>query len=174
MISAKQFDNARPSWINTIVQSNLLADETGLVQWGVEDEIEYTTVAFDPPAPSSLWNWPSKTQPDNKYKIVSSYVTLTMDLNVIERQTSSLLEWLGDVGGLFDMLKLLGSYLIGPIGAFALRAELLTSVFRFTASLVYKERRLQQFKTGGIRNGSTLQAKILGDVEADEKTAAHM
>ena len=79
VISAKQFDNARPSWINTIVQSNLLADETGLVQWGVEDEIEYTTVDFDPPAPSSLWRWPSKTQPDNKYKIVSSYVTLTMD-----------------------------------------------------------------------------------------------
>ena len=85
ILEAKQFDNSKPSWINTIIQRNRLSDEVGLVQWGVEDEIEYTKVEFDAPAPSSMWDWPTEIDPDNKYKIVSSYVTLTMDQKVIER-----------------------------------------------------------------------------------------
>ena len=37
-----------------------------------------------------------------------------MDELKIERQTYSALEWLGDIGGLFDMLKLLGYMLVIP------------------------------------------------------------
>ena len=64
-----------------------------------------------------------------------------MDQNVIERQTYSVLEWLGDVGGLYDMLGLIGGALIGPLAAFSLKAELLTQAFRYTASLVNAENR---------------------------------
>ena len=39
----------------------------------------------------------------------------------IERKTYSGLEWLGDVGGLFDALVLIGSFLVGPITAFAVK-----------------------------------------------------
>ena len=85
--------------------------------------------------------WPTLEKPDNKYKVVSSYITLNMDQNVIERQTYSALEWLGDVGGLFDMLCLLGGSLIGPLAAFSLKAELLTKAFRYTESLVNAEER---------------------------------
>ena len=41
-----------------------------------------------------------------------------------------MLEWLGDVGGLFDALSLIGKILLGPLSAFALKSELLTSVFK--------------------------------------------
>jgi len=70
--------------------------------------------------------WPTKEKPDVKYKTVSAFITLTMDQNIIERQTYSLLEWLGDVGGLFDGLCLIGGLIIAPLGAFALKTELLT------------------------------------------------
>ena len=46
-----------------------------------------------------------------------------------ERQTYSILEWLGDVGGLFDGLMLIGKFFILPIGGLALKLKLLTTVF---------------------------------------------
>ena len=57
------------------------------------------------------------------------------DLNVVERQTYSVLDWLGDLGGLFDALRYSVGLIIAPIAAYALKAELLSSVFRFTASM---------------------------------------
>ena len=48
----------------------------------------------------------------------------------IERKTYSGLEWLGDVGGLFDALVLIGRFLVGPITVFTVKVELLTQVFR--------------------------------------------
>ena len=41
-----------------------------------------------------------------------------------------MLEWLGDVGGLFDGLRLIFSLLIAPVASLAMKSELLISVFR--------------------------------------------
>ena len=46
----------------------------------------------------------------------------------IERNTYSLLEWLGDVGGLFDGLVLIAHFSTSPIVVFALKTELLNGV----------------------------------------------
>ena len=40
-----------------------------------------------------------------------------------------MLEWLGDVGGLFDGLIIIFSYLVTPIAAFTMKAELLFHAF---------------------------------------------
>ena len=45
---------------------------------------------------------------------------MSLDLKIIERSTYSILEWLGDVGGLFDMLCLIGGFLIGPLATYSL------------------------------------------------------
>ena len=50
--------------------------------------------------------------------------------NVIERSTYSLLDWLGDVGGLFDGLILMTRWFVSPLVVFALRAKLLSQIFR--------------------------------------------
>ena len=47
-----------------------------------------------------------------------------------ERQTYSLLEWLGDVGGLFDGLGVIARWIIGPFSAFAMKAEILSVIFK--------------------------------------------
>lgn len=60
---------------------------------------------------------------------------------VTERQTYSMLEWLGDIGGLFDALRYIGAMLIYPIAAYNLRSKLLGSVFRYIDSLVEKKKR---------------------------------
>ena len=70
--------------------------------------------------------WPVKGTDIGHYKITSLSPMISQHFQVIERQTYSVLEWLGDVGGLFDMLGLIGGTIIGPLAAFSLKAELLT------------------------------------------------
>lgn len=41
-----------------------------------------------------------------------------MDQNVTERQSYSFLEWLGDIGGLYDALKLIGMFIVAPFTSF--------------------------------------------------------
>ena len=64
------------------------------------------------------------------YKFNSFWFELRQELTVIERETYSLLEWLGDVVGLFDGLKLIFKILIVPLTSFALKAELLSEIWK--------------------------------------------
>ena len=45
-----------------------------------------------------------------------------------------MLDWLGDVGGLYDALLLIMQFITLPISTFALRSKLLSSLFRFRES----------------------------------------
>ena len=60
----------------------------------------------------------------------SMWFNLDAKQNVIERSTYSLLDWLGDVGGLFDGLILMTRWFVSPMVVFALRAKLLSQIFR--------------------------------------------
>lgn len=104
------------------------------MQLGISEETEFTTIESEAPQPSSMSIWPSEQNPDEYYKITSSFVTLSMDQNIIERQTYSFLEWLGDIGGLYDALRIIGALLIAPLTSFKVKSELLTNIFRFTKS----------------------------------------
>ena len=47
------------------------------------------------------------------------------------RSTYSLLDWLGDLGGLFEALSYICAVFIQPLTVFTLKTTLLTSLFRF-------------------------------------------
>ena len=91
-----------------------------------------------------MFEWPTKENPDQYYKVASAYITLSMDQNVTERQTYSFLEWLGDVGGLYDALRLIGLLTITPFGTFARKAMLLSEIFRFTESKRFADKRAKK------------------------------
>jgi hypothetical protein len=40
-----------------------------------------------------------------------------------------LLDWLGDLGGLFDALKIICNWFVSPVASYALQASLLTKFF---------------------------------------------
>ena len=40
------------------------------------------------------------------------------------------MDWIGDVGGLIDGLRLIGIFLVAPIAAFSLRVELFSTAFK--------------------------------------------
>ena len=50
------------------------------------------------------------------------------------RQTYSLLDWLGDIGGLLDVLLHLGRIVVFPISSFTLKQLLMSSLFRYKSS----------------------------------------
>lgn len=49
---------------------------------------------------------------------------LNPDLLVINRKTDSIWDWLGDWGGFFDSLSLIGEVLVNPYAIYALRKHL--------------------------------------------------
>ena len=55
---------------------------------------------------------------------------LSPDVIVWNRQTYSTLDFLGDLGGLFDALKLIGEAVIAPFSEFALKVTMMISLFR--------------------------------------------
>ena len=64
------------------------------------------------------------------YKFNSIYLEMSQEKTVYERSTYSFLEWLGDVGGLSDALRIIGQVMVRPFAYFVLQTELLSRVFR--------------------------------------------
>ena len=53
---------------------------------------------------------------------------------MINRKTYSILDWVGDIGGLLDGLYLIGCILISPVADFARNSKLLSTLFRYRGS----------------------------------------
>ena len=83
-----------------------------------------------PAAPSSWNKIITPEEPLNKYKFTSIEINASMDQTFITRETYSMLDYLGDLGGLFDAFKILGGILISPVSGFALKSRLLSTIFR--------------------------------------------
>ena len=129
-------DMLSPHWFKTFVQTAELNDEIAWLQLGQESIVEFEKIEFIDSYFKSGWaQWPTKEIPDGKYKYTSIVVLFNQNLVRINRTAYSSLDWLGDVGGLFDALYLIGKFLMGPLATFTLQAELLSQGFRFLPSL---------------------------------------
>ena len=64
------------------------------------------------------------------FKFASFWIEFGTNITIIERQTYSLLEWVGDIGGLFDGLRYFGLVLIIPLKALLLKLEIASLLFR--------------------------------------------
>ena len=60
---------------------------------------------------------------------MSMWLIMDMEKKIMERSTYSFLDWLGDVGGLFDGLKLIILQLIYPFITFVMNSKILTQLF---------------------------------------------
>ena len=75
--------------------------------------------------------YPTKENPYSRYKFTSFELSISSDKLVVNRQTYSLFDWLGDLGGLFDALFFICQWTLVPVTSFALKAMLLSEVFLF-------------------------------------------
>ena len=108
-------------------------DETSYLQLGQVNEGQFTSINMKDTDVTAFAEWPTKENPV-PYKFNSIYLELSHSTEVYERSTYSLLEWLGDVGGLYDGLGLLSNFLLVPLSHFVLKARLLSSVFKVQES----------------------------------------
>ena len=124
-------DMTIPHYFEFFFQMNHLEDETDYFQYGQQSEVDFYNLVHTAAIKSSNTDWPAEDDPESKYKFYGVDFYLSQDLNVVDRQTYNVLEWIGDIGGLLDGLKLLGQFLVGPASAFAIKAKLLTSFFSY-------------------------------------------
>ena len=114
-----------PGWTDSRVELNELTDEVAYFQLGQQRSAKFTTLGFFATASTSFNVWPTKQDPKT-YKFNSYWFELGQTKKITERTTYSMLQWIGDVGGLFDGLKLTAQFIIGPIAAFTLNSQLLS------------------------------------------------
>ena len=74
---------------------------------------------------ASSWNqFPTEENPDALYKFISMHLGVSADKVTINRTTYSLLDWLGDLGGLTDALFLILNFMLSPFRSFNLKSAL--------------------------------------------------
>ena len=105
----------------------MLLDETQLFQLGdVRETKFYSSPHVDElkQSPTSWNTYPTKEDPTKKYKFFSLDIQLNRNLKTHSRQTYSVLDWLGDCGGLMDALFFIAKVLANPFSLFALNIKL--------------------------------------------------
>lgn len=125
-----------PVWLDYRVQTRLLSDETEIVQLGESVDRYYNSFIESKLKPEySSWNAPiTQDSPQNRYKFASLEVNMSKDLRQINRETYSLLDWLGDVGGLLECLQIIGELLISSVSIFVFKARLMSLIVAFRRS----------------------------------------
>ena len=84
---------------------------------------------MDQPNVSGWIDFPTADNPYAKYKYSSVSFNLDLNMQVINRQTYMFLDWLGDLGGLFDALCLICAAIISPMQSHTLKSRLMTLTF---------------------------------------------
>jgi hypothetical protein len=98
---AKQFDKNDPNWLSTKIQSDMLADEAELVNFGFEKETIVSTFKTFGFQPSLMVDYPYN------YKFTSVEIGARPTRKVYQRVTYDFLNAFGDVGGVNEFLRLL-------------------------------------------------------------------
>ena len=117
------------------IQSNELDDNTDYLQFGNSDHKSFHYNKKEINILGSTWStFPTKENPDTRFKFLSFYLIRDPDLNKISRKTNGLVDILADVGGLMRALFFIGNLLISPFSKHALYSLLSTLLIRVVPS----------------------------------------
>ena len=125
---SKQTDISKGQFTETFVELHQLADYTDYLQLGQFDEVQFFHTTFKETVSSLHNTWPT-IEANGLFKFDSFYFELSSSMFQYERQTYSALEFVGDIGGLYDGLNQLSRMLLAPIATIALKQKLLGQVF---------------------------------------------
>ena len=80
------------------IHHEILEDETDLIQSGYSQERHLSSLNIGESYSSSWTRWPSR------YKFFSLLLNVNDEVTVVNRQTYDLLTYLGDIGGLLEIV----------------------------------------------------------------------
>jgi hypothetical protein len=98
---SRQFDKNDPNWLSSKIQSDLLADEAELINFGFEKETLVNTFGVYEFRPSLMADYPFN------YKFTSVEIGARPTRKVYQRVTYDILNAFGDVGGVCEFLRLI-------------------------------------------------------------------
>jgi hypothetical protein len=124
----RQFEGDRPTWFESKVFVDTVEDETGYIQDGTEVEHEFFHAEFGVNQPSSWRSYP------NHYKLIGVEFMISSDINGIARGTLDIFTFLGDIGGLLDLLILLMGFILTPFAEKRMEALLTNRLFHLTGN----------------------------------------
>ena len=75
-----------------------------------------------------------------RYKFIGVEILLNFDLNAYSRNTYSLLQWFGDLGGLNEALQFMGSVMVSGFASFNSGSFLISRLF-IQSNLKYRKSR---------------------------------
>ena len=93
------------------------------------DIIDFATFKFGSEFASEFTVWPTRDNPDVPFRFNSFFLEIDQEMTVIERQTYSALELVGDVGGLVDGLYYLMALFVAPVSTMVRRTQIIEPIF---------------------------------------------
>ena len=115
-----------------------------MVQYGLSEDSIFYEFSKDRPQPSAWDKFPTSEDPLSKYKYVSLELVVGLDKVIINRESYSLLDYLGDLGGLIDALYYICYTIVAPVASFSMKATLLSKIFRFKPKKQFNPDELNQ------------------------------
>ena len=116
----QQLANTAPTYLAGYVTKSTLQDESSYLQYGQATDYEFYSYNLPPPKPSSWSDYPTRENPLGIFKYGSMEIGLSQDLTSWNRQTYSILDFIGDLGGLLDGLKYACLLVLAPFSTFNL------------------------------------------------------
>ena len=132
----QQIDQKTPIYVGYEITTQVLRDESSLLQLSGDEKTFYTSASGSNFITGvTSWNvFPTEKNPMARYKFASVQFTFNQNMNEINRKTYSLLDWLGDCGGLTDALRFIAGLIVSPFASYALAAKLMSMILRFQQS----------------------------------------
>ena len=118
-----QINEEKPSYFSFDLQTTHLEDETDLVQFGNTDEIYFNSPLLKRDGDFFIKDSSFKHYP-TYYAFFFMSVNVSPDVPKVRRKTDSLLDWLGDWGGLLDSLYFIADILLSPLSAYMMKSKL--------------------------------------------------
>lgn len=104
-------------------------DETEWIQFGQSVHTKFFSLLANVPEVSG-WTDNLEEKPDGYYKFASITFWPSPEVIYSSRQTYSIFDWLGDIGGLNDALFIILEVMLLPFKKFAYSSFILTQLFR--------------------------------------------
>ena len=122
--------------------------------------------------PSSWIRFPTPTDPNAKYKYVSLHFYIDRNLHSIDRVTYGVLDWIGDIGGLYGSLIPIGQIIINPYSSYALKFTMasLMVYFRPNKILDTKSRKNNKFESRAKKLDRSKKEKFVVDMISELDT----
>jgi hypothetical protein len=160
VIRDMQMNPRSPTWIPLDIQLGEIEDETAILQYGQYELTELFDFVLSDQLPS-FWNDDLIKKPDGYYKYGSLEIGWWLKKQITTRSTYSILDLLGDIGGLNEALLTICELILHFMNFknFTLSTFIVTKLFRYKKSPKIAEtnfRSVEDIKFT-IKNGQSIE-----------------